>query len=271
MVLSHVVATARGEDYAALLASRLFAPLGMGQAHVVEAPAGVDVARGHLPGGAPTPAWHFPRNLEGVGGVRASLDDMVRYAQALLGRGDPAVVATLARTVETLPSQHGAPEMGWAWMKQDLAGHRWVFHDGGTGGFSSLLALEPATGRALVVLSDTSLSNLGAEIGLALHLLDPAQPLPPPRRPAVPAPALVSALAGTYDVWGVAVTLIADGGALVARIDGSPDLVFGHDSYGDFYPLAALDALLTPVALDDGGTTFDWAQGGARVRAQRLP
>jgi serine-type D-Ala-D-Ala carboxypeptidase/endopeptidase len=270
MVLSHVVATARDEAYADLLARRLFAPLGMSDAHVVEAPAGVEVARGHLPGGAPAAAWHFPRNLEGVGGVRASLDDMVRYAEAMLGRGDPGVVATLARTLETVPSQHGAPEMGMAWIKADLAAHSWVYHDGGTGGFSSLLVLEPATRRALVVLADTSLANLGGEVGLAMHLLDPALPLPPPRRRAEPPSALVSALVGSYDVAGLAVALVADQGALVARIEGSPDLVFGYDSYGDFYPLA-LDALLTPVALGDGRYSFDWTQGGSQVRAQRLP
>jgi serine-type D-Ala-D-Ala carboxypeptidase/endopeptidase len=270
MVLSHVVATTRGADYADLLASRLFTPLGMAQAHVIAAPAGVEVATGHLSIGTPTPAWHFPRNLEGVGGVRASLDDMVRYAEAMLGRGDPGVVATLARTAETIPSSHGEPVMGWAWLKADVAGHAVILHDGGTGGFSSLLVIEPRTERALVILADTSLGNLGGEVGLALHLLDPTQPLPAPRRTTEAPAAVVAALAGTFDVAGTPVTLTARDGALVAQIEGSPDIAFGHDSFGDFYPLT-LDALLTPVLLGDGSYTFDWTQGGGTVRAQRLP
>jgi serine-type D-Ala-D-Ala carboxypeptidase/endopeptidase len=271
MVLSHLAASERGADYADLLATRLFAPLGMTGAHVVTPPAGVRVATGHTSRGTATPAWHFPKNLEGVGGVRASLDDMVRYAEAMLGRGDPAVVATLARTADTIPSPHGEPVMGWAWIKASFAGHPVVFHDGGTGGFSSLLVLEPATGRALVILADTALGDLGGEVGLALHLLDPAQPLPLPRRVTAAAPALVASLVGTYDVAGVRLALVDADGALALRIDGSPDLPMGHDSYGDFYPLSTVDALLTPVALGDGRMTFDWSQGGGRIRAERLP
>jgi D-alanyl-D-alanine-carboxypeptidase/D-alanyl-D-alanine-endopeptidase len=270
MVLSHIAATTRGADYADLLASRLFAPLGMAQAHVVAAPAGVAVATGHLSIGTPTPAWLFPRNLEGVGGVRASLDDMVRYAEAVLGRGDPAVVATLARTTETISSSHGEPVMGWAWLKADVAGHAVILHDGGTGGFSSLLVVEPRTGRAVVLLADTALGNLGGEVGLALHLLDPTQPLPAPRRETEAPAAVVAGLAGTYDVAGTAVTLVDRGGDLVGIVAGSPEIGFGHDSFGDFYPLT-FDALLTPVAQDDGSYTFDWSQGGGRVRAVRQP
>ena len=56
------------------------------------------VLQGHLPGGQPTSAWTFPVDMAGVGGVRATLDDMVRYAQAQLGQVDAPVAAALVRT-----------------------------------------------------------------------------------------------------------------------------------------------------------------------------
>jgi D-alanyl-D-alanine-carboxypeptidase/D-alanyl-D-alanine-endopeptidase len=271
MLLSYVVATERGQDIEDLLQQRLFQPLGMSNAYIDELPAGTQAAQGHLATGVPAPAWHFPRNLEGVGGVRASLDDMIRYAEALRGRGDADVVASLAKTMETVPSSHGAPAMGMAWLKADVDGQPVVLHDGGTGGFSSLLVLEPASGRAVVLLFDTALGNLGGGTDIAMHLLYPdTHPMPPARLPAEPSQAVLDCLSGQHSLAGIPVKLESRAGALVARLAGTPELGFAYDSYGDFYPLD-LDALLTPVELGDGRCSFDWTQGGERTRAERLP
>jgi hypothetical protein len=43
----------------------------------------------------------------------------------------------------------------------------------------------------------------------------------------------------------------------------------GHDSAGDFYPLA-FDALLKPVKQPDGRQSFVWIQGGGAMPAERL-
>lgn len=271
MLLSYVVATERGQDFEDLLQERLFQPLGMRNAYIHEPPEGTQAAQGHLPAGKATPAWHFPRNLEGVGGVRASLDDMIRYAEALGGRGDADVVAALAKTMETVPSSHGEPTMGMAWIKAEVDGQPIVLHDGGTGGFSSLLVMEPASGRSVVLLFDTAFANFGGGTDIAMHVLYPAtHPMPSPRLPAEPSQAMIDCLAGQHSLAGIPVTLENRAGALVALVAGAPELVFAYDSYGDFYPLD-LDALLTPVELEGGRCSFDWTQGGERTRAERLP
>lgn len=271
MLLSYVVATKRGQDIEDLLQERLFRPLGMSNAYIDVPPQGTQAAQGHLATGKAAQAWHFPRNLEGVGGVRASLDDMIRYAEAMSGRGDAGVLATLARTMETVPSPHGGPEMGMAWIKAEVDGQPIVLHDGGTGGFSSILAMEPASGRSVVLLFDTAFGNLGGVEDIAKHLLYPAtHPMPPPRLPAEPSQATVDCLAGRYTIGGIPLTLESRAGVLVAQVAGAPELAFAYDSYGDFYSLD-LDALLTPVELDDGRCSFDWTQAGARTRAERLP
>ena len=57
-------------------------------AFVVRQPAGVRLLAWHLSTGEVTPnwAWAAAPSAAGVGAVRARLDDLVRYAQAHLGR-----------------------------------------------------------------------------------------------------------------------------------------------------------------------------------------
>jgi D-alanyl-D-alanine-carboxypeptidase/D-alanyl-D-alanine-endopeptidase len=270
MLLSYVIARANDESLETLLSERLFGPLGMEQSFITASPRGVGVAEGHLATGRATKSWEFPPDLAGVGGVRASLEDMIRYAQAGLGEGDPEAVALLEQALSPLPSEHGAPEMGWGWLRFPLAGRAVAMHDGATGGFSSILALDRERKRGVVLLLDTSFVNVGGVEELALHLLDPdAGDLPMPRLIAQPSAELLDALTGDYRLGELAVTLRADAGALFVQAEGQPELELGYDSYGDFFPLE-LDALLTPRRSADGTWTFRWMQGEA-VDAERLP
>ena len=93
MLLSTVATHASGGTLEALLQQTLFQPLGMNHAYIRQMPTATVAAKGHTPGGREVPAWEFTDAMAGVGGVRASLDDMARYAAALLGRGDAGVVA----------------------------------------------------------------------------------------------------------------------------------------------------------------------------------
>ena len=84
--------------------------------------------------------------------------------------------------------------MAMNWIIAPLNGRPVHVHEGGTGGFSSLVAFDREAGRGVVVLSDTALHSLGGLGSIGLHLLDPTVPLGPPRK-TTPAPAaLVDAL-----------------------------------------------------------------------------
>src|SRR5699024_11066478 len=85
MLLSLALSREAGMGLKQLLDEKLFTPLGMHSAHVANRPEGLRVAAGHMPNGQQPPPWTFDAELAGVGGVRATLDDMVRYARAQLG------------------------------------------------------------------------------------------------------------------------------------------------------------------------------------------
>ncbi|GAB3734987.1 serine hydrolase [Silanimonas algicola] len=265
MLLSAVVAESSGGHLDAALQQRLFAPLGMASTGIAALPDGVRDVTGHRPGGVVVPAWRFSPSLAGVGGVRSTLDDMVRYAQAQLGRGDAVAVKAVVAT-HAEQSTVGQP-MGLGWMRAPLNGRPLLVHEGGTGGFSSFIAIDTERDRAVVALADTSLANLGGLGDAVLPLLDASIPVGKPRAiVATPVEAL-AALVGEYRLSnGMAMTLSGRDGVLWVQVPGQPAFAMRQDSRGDFFP-AAFDALMRP---DPSGLAFTWVQGGGALRATRV-
>lgn len=264
MVVSLAVARALGGDLEAALREQLFQPLGMDTAYITR-PLQAPAAQGHLPDGTPAPAWTIATNLAGVGMVKATLDDMVRYARAQLGDGPPALVAPLRRTQQPL-----AQGIGMNWVLPQVQGRDLVAHDGGTGGFSSMVVLEPAAGRAAVVLADTALTDLGGVSDLALALLGIPQDLVPRRSIEAPA-ALRQALVGDYALGPMRLKIWETEGQLRLQVPGQPAFELRHDSRGDFYPVG-LSALLRPEppAAGQPVARFTWKQGGGVTQARRV-
>lgn len=276
MVLSHVLAQQYGKDLETVARERLFAPLGMNASFVHKAPAGVRMAAGYLPylgkNGGPASPWDFPVNLAGMGGFRATLPDMVRYVEANLGlvATPAAAAATAALTSTHAEIAHvGEVHMGMAWMLSPLFEHRVHVHEGSTGGFSSFMAFDKERKRGVVILADTALNSLGGVGDLGLHLMDERYPLGKPRTLTQASPAMLDALAGRYRMEnGMEVDLRRKGDVLEMQVQGQKAFPMGHDSSGDFFPLA-VDAVLRPQP-QAGGYSFLWMQGGGALAAKPL-
>ncbi|PRH83752.1 serine hydrolase domain-containing protein [Arenimonas caeni] len=270
MLLSEALARRAGQPVEALLDAHVFSPLGMAGAYLDDRPEGVQAARGHAPNRNVVPAWTFRDDTGGVGGVRATLDDMVAYVQGQLG-GAPADLQPLLDLTQAPAWTGGRPEMGMGWIIAPLNERRVHVHEGGTGGFTSMVVFDRQAGRGVVVLSDTAQHSLGGLGSLGLHLLDPAVPLGVPRREATAPGELLDALAGDYQLQGaMKMSVRRKQDALEIQAEGQPPFAMGYDSAGDFYPLA-FDAVLRPVPRPDGSLAFVWLQGGGAVPAQRLP
>ncbi len=199
--------------------------------------------------------------------MRATLDDMVRYAQAHLGRIESPITPALARSRQLVSEQ---PPMAMNWMLPKVAGRTVHLHEGGTGGFSSFVALDTQRQRGVVILSDTTWNSIGSLGSLGMHLVDASIPLGEPRTVAVPNAAMLDALAGDYQLGnGMKMTLKRKAHALVVQAQGQPEFTMGHDSAGDFYPLL-FDAVLRPQRKADGSYAFSWMQMGGVVPATRL-
>src|SRR5262245_37310599 len=274
MVLSYALAKRSGKDYETLLRERLLAPLGMNDAYIVKRPPQVHLAQGHLPNALAAGPTDFPVDMAGVGGVRATLPDMVRYLEGELGTRASAITPALERTQQQITNV-GPPgqTMGMNWVLRATAnGHTIVAHEGGTFGYSSLVAFDRAAKRGVVLLSDTALTSVGGLGTLAGHLFNPSLPVGTPRVVATPDPKLIDALVGRYRLplpGGLGIELRHKGDALFIQANGQPEFKMSYDSAGDFYPLQ-FDALLRPKRKADGTYTFTLLQGEAVLEAERI-
>lgn len=267
MVLSWAIARRAGSDFETLLKTRLFAPLGMDTAYVNDPPTGVRAAVGHTPNNRPTSAWDFATDLSGVGGVRATLDDMVRYVQGNLGMLESSISPALDLAQQPVSEQ---PAMAMNWMLVPVSGRTVHLHEGGTGGFSAFVSVDRAQRRGVVILSDTTWNSIGSLASLGMHLVDPQFPLGKPRKRVAPAPELLEALAGDYRMPPFPqVSLRHRGGALFGQVAGQPEFEMALDDAGDFFPLE-VDAVLRPQEKASGALGFLWMQMGGVFSATRI-
>lgn len=148
-LLGHALAAAAGTDYRTLLEERLFEPLGMDDAVLVETPE--QVPDGHAggysaPGHPIAPWWGVGFGPAGL--VHATLDDLIALAQAVIDGplSDSAALEPIAA------GYHRADQIGYLWWVSEDPPRTITGHGGSTGGFSSALMIDREAGIASIVL-----------------------------------------------------------------------------------------------------------------------
>ncbi|MGV0372939.1 serine hydrolase domain-containing protein [Corynebacterium pilbarense] len=132
-LLGQLLATHAGVPYDELLHTRIFEPADMTSTYVAlpgtvdDAPAGL-AANGH-----PAGPWDM-NGWAPAGAIRSTAADMAKYVEWV--------------------SSHGLPDYGWAGL--DDNGQELTFHNGGTGGFRTMLVWDADNhSRAAFVAGDT--------------------------------------------------------------------------------------------------------------------
>jgi CubicO group peptidase (beta-lactamase class C family) len=157
-LLGLALARSAGTDYDTLLRTLICEPLGLTDTGVVlDADRTARLATGHSSRtGRPRPRWHLAA-LAGAGGLHSTVPDLLALARAELG----TVPARPAELAEAIGVTHDAGHRVNArsavhpgWISAGLpGGRRILFHNGGTGGYRSLLAIAPGHRAAVAVLS----------------------------------------------------------------------------------------------------------------------
>lgn len=175
-VLGQVLARRAGDDYANTLRRFVLAPLALDG---IGAAPDTPCAQPHTAIGRRTPAWNL-RALAPAGGLRADLAGMTRWLAANITQQAP-LDARLHEARENSGGRNRSIALGWHVDGEgDL---RVVWHNGRTGGSSSVMAFAPARGIGVVVLSNSaaSVDALGLRLlhmAAAVREDQPGKPLP---------------------------------------------------------------------------------------------
>jgi D-alanyl-D-alanine-carboxypeptidase/D-alanyl-D-alanine-endopeptidase len=180
-LLGHLLERASGMTYEELVVRRLAGPLKMNDTRIALTPGMKErLAPPYDAAGNPSRNWHF-QALAGAGALRSTADDLLKFAAANLGQSDPRLAAVFATCQATRESDREGLRIGLGWHSSPVrAGGQWmVWHNGGTGGYSTFIGFVKETGTAVVVLSNGSpplpgrpnpIDQLGYEL---IELLNP--------------------------------------------------------------------------------------------------
>jgi CubicO group peptidase (beta-lactamase class C family) len=281
-LLGYVLGRAGGSDYATLLKARILDPLGMEDTAITLSPAQQQrFATPHDAYMRATKPWQIPA-LAGAGALRSSAEDMLAFLEAALDPASPIGLA-MALTVRERRAIGAGGEIGLGWMISSPPSGEVLRHGGGTGGFRTFMGLQPETGRAALVLTNSAVEPSAEDIGM--HLLTgspvanafPVPPAPPrmePQEEVTLSPEQLDRVAGTYEMAPGALIVVRrqDDGArpqLVAQLTGQPPF--------PIFPSAPLEFFWRVVEarirfVEEGGaiTGAVLLQNGAEMPARRI-
>lgn len=157
-----------GRSYGDLVRTRITEPLGLHDTVLRAARTGDQrdrAAIGHHRRRTPTSAWPLD-GLPGAGALLSTVTDLLAFARAhLVPPPGPLGEAVRLATAEQ------APRIGLGWHRIATAEELLIWHNGGTGGFRSMLVLRPRSGDAVAMLTNSARS-----VDLpALRLMEPAR------------------------------------------------------------------------------------------------
>jgi D-alanyl-D-alanine-carboxypeptidase/D-alanyl-D-alanine-endopeptidase len=277
-LLGYLLARAAHTDYETLLRNRITGPLGMKDTAITVSPA--EAGRLAPPFDAymrPAKPWDLGV-FAGADGIHSSAADLLIFAGAVLDPQSPIAAAVKTALSVRLPvvAQQLDQALGWQVSHGGPGGGELWQGDGRTGGYRATLALEPAKGRAEVVLINSAAEPSAIDLGLHLLLGTtifqtapvPAAPPAPTKRTEIALPAAaLDKFVGRYDFGnGVVVAVTRDGATLRVLREGMPEAqalpIFPEAPLAFFWK--ALDAQIR-FTTDANGAVTGAVLAGKRV------
>ncbi len=177
-LLGFILTQKKGEPYSQLIKQIILKPLSMNQTFISGETKSKVLATGYMDKN-PVKAWTWNNQsvIAGAGGIVSSSEDMLRYITAQMAT-DKSILTAAFQEAHKERTDAGSKSMqiGLGWHIRD---HKYVWHNGGTGGFRSFAGFDPEKKRAIVILTN---STNGAD-DLGFHWLDSAYELKALRKP----------------------------------------------------------------------------------------
>ena len=157
-LLGYILCQKEHKTYEEELQQNIFIPLGMKSSTTMLAYVKDRVVKGRNNMGDVTSNWNFTDAAAGAGAIKSTAADMVRFIQANF---TPNKVYDLPRE-RTFTVKEGT-DIGLGWIINTKKNIYW--HNGGTGGYRSCLAMDVKNKNGVIILSNvSSFHNLSGNI-----------------------------------------------------------------------------------------------------------
>jgi serine-type D-Ala-D-Ala carboxypeptidase/endopeptidase len=221
-LLGWLIANHQDANYESLLRQRILEPLAMNDTTITLSEAQRPrLAQGHELDGIKRSPWQFDA-LVSAGGIRSSVNDMLKFAAANLKPAGP-----LAEDVELTwkihqPAIGKEKAMGLGWLAAEDGKTR--FHNGQTGGYHSMLLIGRELDLAVVALSSTANGEVDRLAEDVFKLLAGENVEPRKFEPKVKvADEILQKYVGIYElVPSVRFTVSTQDGKLMVGLTGQP-------------------------------------------------
>ena len=265
-LLGHILELIERKPYEQIIKERILVKLGMHSSAVnLTSQLQAQLALGHNTAGKIVENWDL-QALSGSGSLRSSLHDMTQFLAANMGLGTSSLYQSMK---ECHKEQHvdDIHTLGLGWHIIKLPHDSILCHDGGTGGYRSVIGFSNNSKRGVVVLSNSSdsVDHLG------LHILDSeAFKLPDKKVPQVDAALLrkeyLQKFVGTFE-YAKAVNQM--NGFEIALCRGSLYAIFGQAYSMQLEPIA--ENSFKVLELPDGyAFNFDLDTAGNIIEVKLL-
>lgn len=176
-LLGHALSRRAGMDYESQVRTGVTEPLGMTSTAIMLSDAlKARHAPGHGATGARVANWDIP-TLAGAGALRSTADDLLKLLAAEL-RYAPSPLAAAMDAMLKVRRPTGTPGLEIALgrhVRVRASGGDIVWHNGGPGGYRSIIAFNQVARTGVIVLSNMNTDSGVDDLGQ--HILDPSVPL----------------------------------------------------------------------------------------------
>ena len=151
-ILGFELAKMFNSSYEKLLQEKIFKKYGMSSSTSQQEKVNTTIVKGLNPNGEITSNWDFDA-LAGGGAILSTVEDLSKFALAQFNKDNKELA--LAQQPTFTINEYMDIGLGWHILKTK-SGEKLIWHNGGTGGYSSSMTLDVKNNNGIIILSNVS-------------------------------------------------------------------------------------------------------------------
>lgn len=151
-LLGHTLSKIGKKTLNQLLQERIFLKYNMPNSTIGSKNVSTFLVQGQSPEGKPVKNWNLA-SLSGAGDIISTTEDLSKFVTAHFDDKNRALALTRIKT-HTIKDRSSIG-LGWH-IRTEPSGEKWIWHNGGTGGYTSCLVMNTKNKNGVIVLSNVS-------------------------------------------------------------------------------------------------------------------